>query len=104
MSAVQLELFTPKRPKPAATDWGVWVNECSVMATTRGAEWWVLFSSRQPKKRMALLDVSVGGFVWHVACGSKEDAESLAAAMVEVGLPRTAVKVKRLALCKRVAA
>lgn len=105
MRIVQLELFAPPSAAAAATplnDWGVWVNECVVFATRHGAEWWALFSARfEPTPRMTCLMPSIAGCSWHVASDSREDAHMLAELMVENGVPRSAVKVKRLAQCKR---
>lgn len=103
MSAVQLELFHPKPPRPPATDWGVLVHETRIFATTLGADWWVAFSSRfEATPRMTCLGLMPQGGDWHVACDSKEDAQSLAEHMVSFGgIHKTAVEVRRLAKCKR---
>lgn len=105
MSAVQLELFKAKPPKPPADDWGVVVNECRVFATTQGGEWWLPFLLRfEPTGRMTCLMMSIAGGLWHVACGTREDAESLAGLMASNGVPKSAVCVKRLSQCARGAA
>lgn len=88
-----------------ATDWGVHVNECAAFATRTGADWWALFWSRHATTgRLTDLGQSIAGGLWHVACDTKEDAESLREHMVTQGVPASAVAVRRLAKCKRVGA
>lgn len=85
-----------------ATDWGVLVNECKVFATQRGGEWWLPFLLRfEGTGRMTCLEMSIAGGRWHVACDTREDAQSLKDLMTSSGVPASAVTVKRLALCKQ---
>lgn len=96
--AVQLELFHPKPPKPAATDWGVYVNEVRIFATGLGTDWWMAFTARfEATPRMTCLSLTPSGGEWHVMCGPKDDAESLAEHMVSFGgVPQSAAKAMRL--------
>jgi hypothetical protein len=83
-------------------DWGVFVNEISIFATRQGIGWWVDFLARYERTgRMVCLAPTTSGNLWHVACDSKDDAELLALMMIEEhGLPKCAVKAKRLAHCQ----
>jgi hypothetical protein len=87
----------------APKDWGVLVNEVRINATRQGADWWFLFASRfEGTPRMTCLGMCIAGALWHVACDTKQDAELFAAAMVERGIPKSAVAVKRLSMCQQV--
>jgi hypothetical protein len=85
-----------------AEDWGVYVNEVSINATRQGIEWWTAFSARfEGTGRMTCLTPSIAGSAWHVACDNELDAGWLAWEMVEEhGIPKRAVKVKRLSQCQ----
>lgn len=106
MGAAQEALFAAEdvpATAPFVPDWGVVVHDTRISATTSGAEWWLLFSSRFiGSPRMTLLGGSNPmGSDWHVACDSKEDAQSLAEHMVTFGgIPKSAVQVRRLTNCK----
>ena len=81
------------------TKYVVEVNETAVAATTQGTAWWQLFRKRGPSERFADLPphTPMGSRV-QVACDddSGEHAEWLARHLIEQGLPKSAVKVKRL--------
>ena len=59
------------------------------------ADWWVLFRLRMPASRFTVVKSGFPGDIVDVACESAEDAEWLAARMVEVGVPKAALKVIR---------
>jgi hypothetical protein len=105
-SVVQDALFAEEdvpAPAPFVPDWGVRVNEVQIFACRLGMDWWLTFSARyEPTPRMTCLGLVPQGGTWHVACDSKEDAQSLAEHMVSFGgVPKSAVEVKRLAKCDR---
>jgi hypothetical protein len=79
------------------------VNEVAVFATGRGADWWAWFlMAHRNTGRITEVAVCIAGAICHVACDSREHAESLAKAMVdEHGLPKSAVKARALADRKR---
>lgn len=71
------------------------VNEVRVFATTQGADWWVLFrQAHQSTGRIQTITASITGDLCSVACDTAADAESLAAYMVDQGLPESSIKVR----------
>lgn len=73
---------------------GVEVNECKVLATTSGAEWWIMFRHRlDPTGRIKILTASISGDRVHVACEDKAHAKELVDLMVDNGMPRTATRI-----------
>ena len=75
------------------------VNEATVFATGRGADWWALYRQRaEAADRVTVITASIGGDMVEVACDSPMDADWLRDHMVErQGLPSAAVRVIRLA-------
>lgn len=73
------------------------VNEARALTYSQAdaAEWWAWFRLRMPETRFTTVTVGFPGDVVDVACDSAEDAEQLAARMVEVGIPKAAVQVIR---------
>lgn len=73
------------------------VNECAILATCRGADWWIAWRQQmEPAGRITVLTASLGGDRLSVACDSTEDAQWLAGHMTGfAGIPQSAVKVKR---------
>ena len=73
---------------------GVEVNECKVLATTSGAEWWIAFRNRfEPAGRIKILTASIAGDMVHVACEDKTHAKELVDLMVDNGMPKTATRI-----------
>ncbi len=74
------------------------VNEVTVFATGRGADWWATFLlAHRSTDRITEADGSLGGAICHVACDSNDDAEWLARSMVEQhGPAEVGVKVRVL--------
>lgn len=86
----------------AADDWGVFVDEIKLFAIGGdGADWWALYSMRQPTERLTCLRATLGGTQWHVACDSQEDAEKLLAVMTESGVHPKCAKVAKLSACRK---
>lgn len=73
------------------------VNECHVLASQWGAEWWGDFRKQyDPIGRIADTAVSIAGNRCEVACDDREHADWLAGHMVDHGgLPKSAVKVRK---------
>lgn len=72
------------------------VNECRVLGTTVGAQWWSDFMLAHPASRFTIVTSTPGGAIVHVACHSRADAAWLAGHMVEhAGLPKSAVRVPK---------
>lgn len=104
MTAAQDALFAiPKPAPPTPNDWGVWVNECGIFTHGPGADHWAMFWVRANPARITTLETSIGGGIHHVACDSKEDAEELCDAMIEMGMHSRFLKVQRLAAAKKTA-
>lgn len=78
------------RPRAAS----VRVNECKVFATTQGADWWLAFRSFN-HDRITDVVVSIAGNISDVSCSDDDHARELAAMMVERGLPKSAVAIRR---------
>ena len=79
------------------TGWAVEVSDVRVLATGAGVDWWLAFRQRfDPAGRITVTASTFGGEVVSVACDGMEDAESLAATMIRNGLPKTAVKPRRV--------
>jgi hypothetical protein len=88
-----------------ADDWGVWVNECGIFASTIGADRWVEFTIRCNPARLECLWTGPGGGEWHLMCGTKEAATEARDLFAEVGFHKAHVRVARLSACReRVAA
>ena len=79
------------------TGFVVEVNECKVLATRSGAEWWIAFRKRFDDIRITDVAVTLGGNVCHVAADSREDADWLVDCMAANGMPASALNVKRVA-------
>ncbi len=71
------------------------VNEAKVFATTQGTEWWAAFRQRFDATRITDVTVSLGGNLCHVVADSRGDADWLAEHMVDMGMPESAVRVRR---------
>lgn len=56
--------------------WGVWVDEVGILATGRGADWWVQQSIRMQSNGVLIdLDmVPIAGGVYLMRCSTEEDA------------------------------
>lgn len=78
---------------PGAPGPYVEVNECKVFASGAGATRWAWFRihGRRP---VVDVKVSLGGNLVHLPCADLAAADELAEVLVEVGLPRSAVKVR----------
>jgi hypothetical protein len=74
------------------------VNEVTVFATGRGADWWAWFLiAHRNTGRTTEVAVCIAGATCHVACDSREHAQWLATSVVdEHGLPKSAVKARGL--------
>jgi hypothetical protein len=83
----------------AAGDWGVWVNECGIFASTHGAGAWLYFQGRDRRDRLTMLWLGPGGGEWHVMCGTKEAATEGREIFIEQGIHKTHVEVARLSAC-----
>jgi hypothetical protein len=71
------------------------VNEAKVLASGRGASWWVDYRLRNEQAgRIEVLTASVGGDRVAIACDTQGHAAWLAALLVAKGLPTSAVAVK----------
>lgn len=72
------------------------VNECKVLHTRSGVDWWVAFSQRfRETGRIEVVKASLGGALVRVACDDAGHARDLAEHMVAFGgLPKSAVKVR----------
>lgn len=71
---------------PAPTEqWGVWVDEVGILATGKGAEWWVQQSVRmQTGSTLIELDmVPIAGGVYLFCCDTEADATFAAEYMAE---------------------
>lgn len=84
-----------------ADDWGVVVDEIKILATRQGSDWWALYQARQPQERLTCLTVTLGGCHWHVATGSREDAEMLIETMAANGVNPKFLKAARLPAVSR---
>lgn len=88
-------------PLLLASPWVVEVNEAKVSSTTAGSVWWQIYRLRF-KNTNRITDrncfTPVGGYAT-VACDDEDSAHWLAGHMAAMGLPATAVKVKRLRQC-----
>jgi hypothetical protein len=71
------------------------INEARVFATTRGADWWLLFRSAHVPQRFRDVVVSMGGNVVAVSCDNLDHAQWLATEMIAHGMPASAVKVRQ---------
>ncbi|AYF29290.1 hypothetical protein CSH63_17825 [Micromonospora tulbaghiae] len=82
------------------TAYVVEVNEGVIEASRQGVDWWLVFRARYAtsgRLRETKPACIVGGLI-EVACDDRDDADWLAAHMVDHGgLPRTAVRVKAAA-------
>ncbi len=83
----------------AATDWGVWVNECGILASGRGEAKWLYFLGRRLGRGLTPLWLSPNGGEWHVMCGSRPAAVEALDIFIEAGFHKNHVKVRRLAAC-----
>lgn len=73
------------------------VNEVKVNATRAAANWWAMYTVRfRGTGRITEVTSTLGGAVCHVACDDQDHAAQLVEHMVAMGMPATAVKVKRL--------
>jgi hypothetical protein len=71
------------------------VNEAKVLASGRGASWWVEYRMRNEQAgRIEVLTPSIGGDRVSIACDSTEHARWLAALLCAKGLPISAVAVR----------
>jgi hypothetical protein len=83
-----------------ASDWGVWVNECGIFASTVGEGKWLYFLSRVRDSRLTMLSMGPGGGEWHVMCGTREAAAEGREIFIEQGILKGHVKVARLSACE----
>ena len=71
------------------------VNEAKVLASGRGASWWLDYRGVAERSgRIEVLTPSVGGDRVAIACDTQGHAAWLAALLVSKGLPTSAVAVK----------
>ena len=89
---------------PPADDWGVFVNECGIFASTHGEAAWLYFLTRAQESRLAMLATGPCGGEWHVMCGTKEAAAEARDIFIEQGIHGKHVKVARLSACQAKAA
>jgi hypothetical protein len=72
------------------------VNECRVVATDSGNEWWTAFRQVFSNTgRITVLSASLGGEVVSVSCDDREHAEWLRETAVRNGIPKSALKVTK---------
>jgi hypothetical protein len=86
--------------KPAAGDWGIYVNECGIVATGHGADRWFDFTLRVKDSRLTMLSMGPGGGEWHVMCGTREAASEGREIFIEQGVHKAHVKIARLSVCQ----
>lgn len=71
------------------------VNEAKVLASGRGASWWLDYRGVAERSgRITVVTASVGGDRVAIACDTQGHAAWLAALLVAKGLPTSAVAVK----------
>lgn len=65
--------------------WGVWIDEVGILATGRGADWWVQQSVRMQISGVLIeLDmVPIAGGVYLMRCDDEENATAVAEHMAE---------------------
>lgn len=84
----------------AATDWGVFVNECGIFASGIAKDRWIDFTLRVKEERLTMLRVWPGGGEWHVMCGARGAAVEARDLFLEVGFHRNHIRVARLSACR----
>lgn len=71
------------------------VNEAKVLASGRGASWWIDYRGVAERSgRIEVLTASLGGDRVAIACDTEGHARWLAALLCAKGLPTSAVAVK----------
>lgn len=81
--------------------WGVFVDELKIFATaSRGTDWWLQYSARQPDGRVTCLGMTPCGGHVHVACDDKDDARVLRDEMTGLGINPKFTRVRTLAACQ----
>ena len=89
---------------PEADRWGVFADELKILADGGpGAGWWTLYVAQQPGERLTYLAGAPPAGHVHVACDSKDDAETLLATITGHGINPKHVKVATLAACQKAA-
>jgi hypothetical protein len=88
----------------AAADWGLWVDETGILASSRGEAKWLHFLGRAGGSRLTVLWGGPCGGEWHVMCGSRPDAVEALDIFIEAGFHKNHVKVRRLSACQAKAA
>lgn len=87
------------RTSPSAgRRWGsaVQINECQVLATQRGADWWVAFRHKfEPSGRIVVVTASPQGDLCEVVCTDDAEARWWAGWAEQAGVPASALKVLR---------
>lgn len=87
------------RTSPSASRrWGsaVQINECQVLATQRGADWWVAFRHKfEPNGRIVVVTASPQGDLCEVVCTDDAEARWWAGWAEQAGVPASALKVLR---------
>lgn len=92
----------PAEVTPRASEqWGVFVDEVGILATGRGADWWVTTSVRMHASGVLIeLDmVPIAGGIYLMRCDDQESAEFAAGYMGEHVWPKFA-KVTTLAAAR----
>lgn len=74
------------------------VNDCLIMHTRQGSDWWANYQFRYgDTDRIVWVELMAGGGIAHLPCDDREDAEQVKAMFVETGgIHPGAVKVKRV--------
>jgi hypothetical protein len=84
----------------APEDWGLYVNECAIFASTIAVDRWIDFTLRAKGGRLTMLSMGPGGGEWHVMCGTRDAAAEALGIFLEVGFHKSHVKVARLSACQ----
>ncbi|MCK2219736.1 hypothetical protein MF672_038965 [Actinomadura sp. ATCC 31491] len=102
----QLALFTPAPRKPP-TVWGVQLNEVRLYhAAPNAMNWWLPYRHRfDTSGQVQILTTTLGGQVIQIGpYTDRDDADFIAAHLVEQGVPLTAVKTSPWSTPKEYAA
>ena len=89
---------------PETGHWGVFADELKILADGGpGAGWWTHYVAQQPGERLTYLAGAPPAGHVHVACDSKDDAETLLGTITGHGINPKHVKVATLAACQKAA-
>jgi hypothetical protein len=73
------------------------VNDCLIVATGQGREWWATYQIRHANTgRIVWVDMTIGGGLAHIPCDDREDADEVRAMLLDHGIHPKAAKIKKL--------